>query len=77
MLTSLAGDKGRLRDNSAEGCSDIFQMIVSDIFSNTVYLTKYLLYGQAGKNMSMQSVEQKMGKSFYSKNNPEANAILE
>lgn len=51
-------------------------MIVSDIFPDTVYLMKYLLYGQAGKNMSMQLEEEKMGKSFYSKIYLEANVIL-
>lgn len=42
-------------------------MIVSDIFPDIVYLMKYLLYGQAGKNMLMQLEEWKMEKSFYSK----------
>lgn len=68
----MAWTKGGLGDNSAEVCSDVFQMIVSDIFPDIVYLMKYLLYGQAGKNMLE---EQKMGKSFYSKIYLEANVI--
>jgi len=51
-------------------------MIVSGIFPDTVYLMKHVLYGQAGKNMSMQLEEQKMGKCLYSKIYLEANVIL-
>lgn len=47
----------------------MFQVIAADI----VYLIKYFLYSQTGKNMSVQLEEQKNGASFYSKISLEAN----
>lgn len=52
--------------------SNMFQVIVSDI----VYLMEYLLYGQTGKNTSVQLEEQKKGESFHSKISLEANITL-
>lgn len=50
----------------------MFQVIVADI----LYLIKYLLYGQTGKNMSVQLEEPKKEESFYSKISLEANTTL-
>lgn len=72
----VAWVKGRFAENSPEVCLDVFRMIVFDIFPDIVYLMKYLLYGQAGKNMLMQLEEWKMEKSFYSKIYLEAYVIL-
>lgn len=71
MLPSPAWAKGRLGDNSTEVGSNVFQVIVAD----TVYLIKFLLYGQTGKNMSVK-LEQKKGESFYTKIPLEANITL-
>lgn len=54
----------------------MFQVIVSDISLDIVYLMEYLLYGQTGKNTSVQLEEQKKGESFHSKISLEANITL-
>lgn len=66
----MAQVKGRLAENSPEVCLDVFQKIVSDIFPDIIYLMKYLLCGQARKNMSMQLEEQ--NSFFYTKISVEA-----
>ena len=67
----MAQVKGRLAENSPELHLDVFQKIVSDIFPDILKLMKYLLCGQACKNMSMQLEEQNF--FFFFKISLEAN----